>query len=44
MAPAVADAVARYAVSTDSLGSGKKGGKARVAAVSSDYLGEHLRR
>ena len=47
MAPAVADAVARYAFSTDSLGGGKKGGKGgkdRAAKISSDYLGGHLRR
>ncbi len=41
MAPAVADAVARYSVSTESLAGGK-GGKGRAAASQSEYLGSHL--
>jgi Zn-dependent M28 family amino/carboxypeptidase len=43
MAPAVADAVARYSVSTDSLGGGKDE-KERAASASMDYLGSHLAR
>jgi len=43
MAPAVADAVARYSVSTDSLGGGKEE-KTRAAASADEWLGSHLAR